>query len=221
MSRSIISPSTHAAGALGLSATRLLVAAVHDLARRGLVGLAEAQADVRVVAEVTEPGELERRFTETAPDVVLVDFDGPELRDAAARLLEQNPTAVLLALGHHEGDEEIRRALEMGARGYLSKRLPAGEIFASVRSARRRKLSLPAPLMRALAERAGEPRLTTREREVLGLLADGRSNACIATALGIAAGTVKVHIKAILGKMGAADRTEAAVMAFRRGFVRT
>jgi DNA-binding NarL/FixJ family response regulator len=226
MSGSIIMPAPAVAAATdapittAVAPTRVLIAAAHELARTGLAAMAAAQGDMTVVAAIGDPRELELRFEQERPDAVLIDFDTPEHREAAAALLRKHPTAVLVALGHHEGDEEIRRALEIGVRGYLPKRLPAKEIFTGVRTALRRKLSLPGALVQTLAERSGEPRLTTREQQVLALVADGRSNACIATALGITTGTVKVHIKAILGKLGAADRTEATVMAFRRGFVR-
>jgi DNA-binding NarL/FixJ family response regulator len=203
-----------------LPTTRLLIAAAHELSRSGLAAMAIAQGDMVVVGQIEAAHELEPRFLEQQPDVVLIDFDAPELREAAAALLARHPGAVSLAIGHHEGDEEIRRALDIGVRAYLPKRLPAREIFAGVRTALRRKLSSPRALLRTQSERGGEPRLTTREQQVLTLVADGRSNACISTALGITTGTVKVHIKAILGKLGAADRTEATAMAFRRGFVR-
>jgi DNA-binding NarL/FixJ family response regulator len=204
---------------LDMPITRLAIAAAHELARSGLVAMATGQSDMVVVAEIADAAELERIVEQHRPDAVLVDFDTPEHRAAAAQLLRNWPETIVVAVGHQESDEEIRRALDTGVRGYLPKRLPAKEIFGGLRKALRRKLGLPRALVQRLSDGTDEPQLTTRECQVLELLADGRSNACIADTLGITVGTVKNHLKALLAKLGATDRTEATAMAFRRGFV--
>jgi DNA-binding NarL/FixJ family response regulator len=203
-----------------LARIRIVVSAAHDLTRLGLAAMAGGRSDMTVVAEVEDAASLRAVFTRERPDLVIVDFDVRLHRDAAVALVAAVPGAIVLAIGTHEGDEEIRRALEAGMRGYLPKSLSAREIAGGVRRALERKVSLPVSVMQTLTERAGEPKLTLRQREVLDLLAEGRNNASIAAALEIATGTVKVHVKAILGKLGAADRTEATAIAFRRGFVR-
>ena len=135
-------------------------------------------------------------------------------------LLERAPGLRVVALGQHDGDEEIYRVLEAGACGYLFKNAPVGEILAAIRNARPDRLYVSAHARQRLAERRRWPDLTNREREVLALLAEGRSNATIAAVLGITHGTVKLHVRAILAKLGVEDRSQAALVALRRGFAR-
>jgi two-component system NarL family response regulator len=157
-----------------------------------------------------------------SPDTILIDpaltgVDGPT---AVRLLLERAPGIRIVALGQHDGDEEIYRILEAGACGYLFKNAPVREIVVALREARAGR-SCVSPLARErLAQRGQWPDLTPREREVLTLIAEGRCNATIAAVLDITHGTVKLHVRSILAKLGAEDRSQAALVALQRGFAR-
>jgi DNA-binding NarL/FixJ family response regulator len=157
-----------------------------------------------------------------SPDTVLINseltsVDGPT---AVRLLLERAPDLGIVALGQHGGDEEIHQILEAGARGYLLKTALVREIVSAIRDARAGRTFVSPQARQRLEGRRRWPDLTAREREVLALLAEGCSNATIASVLEIAHGTVKLHVRAILAKLGVEDRSQAALAALRRGFAR-
>lgn len=202
-------------------AIRLLVADEHPLIRLGLRALAGASPDIRVIGEAGSSAEVVQLFRQLRPNVCLLDV-AMERRagmQATQQILREAPDARLIGLASYEGDEDIHQTLQSGMRGYLSKRATAADTEAAIRTVHAGHKWLPPLVLERLAQRVGQRPLTRREREVLALIAEGQCNATIAARLQIATGTVKIHVKAILAKLGADDRTEAAAMALRRGFV--
>ena len=201
---------------------RLIVIEEHPVTRIGLLSVLNAERDMMVLGAAADLADALEMIDRWAPDTILIDpeltsVDGPT---AVRFLRERAPGVRIVALGRHEGDEEIYRILEAGACGYLFKNAPVREIVTALRNARAGR-SCVSPQARArLAERERWPDLTPREREVLTLLAEGRSNATIAAVLDITHGTVKLHVRSILAKLGVEDRSQAALVALRRGFAR-
>ncbi|HEV3455674.1 MAG TPA: response regulator transcription factor [Thermoanaerobaculia bacterium] len=189
--------------------------------REGLVSIINRQPDMAVVAAATDGRQAIELFRAVRPDVAVIELrlpvvDGPH---AIRVILAEHPASRIVVLTRHDGDADIRSALEAGARGYLLKSMGPGELIQAMRSvlAGHRWIA-PAAAVR-LSEHIGETALTKREIEVLRLVVEGRSNKRLAAALGITEGTVKAHINRILSKMQVGDRTEAATQAIRRGIV--
>lgn len=201
--------------------TRILVVDDHAVVREGLVSLLRRQGDFEVVAEAADGASAVRLFRQHQPDVVVLDMRLPDLNGAevTAAIRADFPAARLLVLSSFDGDEDIYRALQAGARGYLLKDSTREELLAAVRAVAAGQRRIPGPVAERLAERVEGSELTGRELAVLRQIVGGRSNKQIATALAISEGTVKTHVKSILGKLGVDDRTEAAVVALRRGLV--
>lgn len=215
---------TYDPGALSLRRPDLIRVAVVDdaeLTRLGLRAMASVASDMTLVGEAATASEalaVSRRF---GPDVVLVavdadGFDGPGL---IRQLGQACPEVGIVAMSSTDGDEPVHQAARAGAKGFVLTSMPVAEIAAGIRAVSAGRRSFPAIALERLAERQGQRELTPRERQVLVLLAEGWGNAKIAANLNIAAGTVKIHVRAILAKLGADDRTEAAAFAWRRGFV--
>lgn len=201
--------------------TRILVVDDHAVVREGLVSLLQRYGDLQVVAEAADGASAIRLYRQHRPDVVVLDMRLPDASGAevTAAIRADFPQARLLILSSFDGDEEIYRALQAGARGYLLKDSTREELLAAIRAVAAGQRRIPAPVAERLAERVEGAELTARELAVLRQIVSGRSNKQIATALAITEGTVKTHVKSILAKLEVADRTEAAVMALRRGLV--
>ena len=199
----------------------LLAADDHPLLRRGLGALIGAEADMEMVAEAANGAEALALYRAHRPDVVLMDLRMPVLSGLSAikAILAEFPDAKIIALTTYEGDEDIHRALSAGAKGYLLKDMLRAELLQVIRRVHGGHRSIPAVIAARLAEHVPRVELTPRELEVLGLMAKGLSNREIATALGRAESTMKVHVKNVLEKLGANDRTEAVTTAIRRGFL--
>jgi two-component system NarL family response regulator len=205
-----------------LEPVRLIVIEEHPLTRIGLLSVLNAERDMTVLGAAADLSAALMMIERLSPDTVLLDpdltsIDGPT---AVRFLLERAPHVRVVALGQHDGDEEIYRILEAGACGYLFKNDPVSDIVAALRDARAGRSFVSPHARERLAERHRWPDLTPREREVLALLAEGRCNATIAAVLDIKHGTVKLHVRSILAKLGVEDRSQAALMALRRGFAR-
>jgi DNA-binding NarL/FixJ family response regulator len=200
---------------------RVLVIDDHPFVRVGVRTIINDAAGMRAIAEAASAAEAEALFREQRPDVTLVDLRLPDMggADLIARLRADFPDAVFIVLTTYDGDEDIHRAIKAGAVGYLLKDMSGPELVDAIRSARSGTLNLPPALARRLAERPARE-LSSREREVLEMIVEGRSNREIATSMGISESTVKAHVAAILNKLGVSDRTEAATQAVRRGIVR-
>jgi len=201
---------------------RVIVIEEHPITRIGLLSVLNAERDMMVLGAAADLADAAGMIARWSPDTILIDpeltsVDGPT---AVRFLLERAPGLRIVALGQHDGDEEIYRILEAGACGYLFKTAPAREIVAALRDARAGRSCVSPHARERLAERRRWPDLTPRERQVLTLLAEGRCNATIAAVLDITHGTVKLHVRSILAKLGVEDRSQAALMALRRGFAR-
>jgi DNA-binding NarL/FixJ family response regulator len=201
---------------------RILAVDDHPLMREGIAAMIKSQEDMLLVAEAGAGRDAIKRFREHQPDVTLMDIRLPDMSgiDTLIAIRSEFPTARILMLTTFEGDVEIQRALQAGARGYLLKSMPPGELLAGIRDVHAGRKRIPPEVAAQLAEHLGEETLTARELEVLQELAGGSRNRDIAGRLFISEETVKVHIKHILEKLGAQDRTAAVAIALRRGIIR-
>ena len=177
---------------------------------------------MEVVAEASNGEEAIERYREFRPDIVLMDLSMPVMDGVAATraILDEWPDARIIVLTTYDGDENIHRALEAGARGYLLKDMLVDQLAQVIRAVFLGGAGVPRAVAAKLAEYAPRVSLTPRETEVLSLVAKGLSNAEVAERIGRAEGTVKVHLKNILQKLGVDDRTDAVTTAMRRGFIR-
>lgn len=200
----------------------ILTADDHPLIREGLAAVLRAQSRLQVVAEAANGEEAIEAYTRLHPDIVLMDLRMPVMDGLTATraILAEDPNARIIVLTTYDGDEDIHRALAAGARGYLLKDMMRTELLRVIEAVYRGQRGIPAPVAARLAEHTPRVGLTPRELEVLRLVADGLSNAQIAQRIGRTEGTVKVHLKNILQKLDANDRTEAVTTALRRGFIR-
>jgi DNA-binding NarL/FixJ family response regulator len=174
-----------------------------------------------VVAEASNGRDALAEFRKHRPDVTLMDLRLPDMNgiEALAAIRAEFPEARVVMLTTSEGDVEIHRALQAGARGYLLKSMPPSDLVEVIRQVHAGKKRIPPEVAAQLAEHLGEETLTTREIEVLEHLAGGNRNRDIAEKLFISEETVKVHVKHVMEKLGASDRTEAVAIALRRGII--
>ncbi len=200
---------------------RILVVDDHTVVRQGLVALLNTVPDLTVVAEASDGHEAVEAHRRHKPDITLMDLRLPKLggADAISLIRQESPGARIIVLTTFDGDEDIFRALQAGAKGYLLKGTDADELTAAIRSVYAGKSKIPAFVAEKLAERMGGPAITTRELEVLKRIVAGRSNKEIASDLHISEATVKTHINSLLSKLNVSDRTQAATTALQRGIV--
>lgn len=203
---------------------RIVIADDHPVVREGLAAILSTQPDFTVVGEAAGGDELLARAAALRPEVALVDLEMPGLDGVAAirRLPEVAPETRALVLTAFDSDERIIGALQAGARGYLLKGAPRAQIFEAVRAVAAGGSLLQPTVAARLAARVARPAppsLTPREREVLLLVAQGRSNKEIAAALGVVERTVKFHLSAAMARLGAANRTEAVTLAAQHGLI--
>jgi DNA-binding NarL/FixJ family response regulator len=199
----------------------ILSADDHPLIRSGLRAIVSDEPDMQVVAEASNGEEALEAYREHRPDIVLMDLRMPVMSGLAAikAIIAEFPDARILALTTYEGDEDIYRALEAGARGYLLKDMLKNELLTLVRAAHAGQRAIPPNVAARLAEYTPRIELTPRETEILNLVAKGFSNPEIGSLIGRTEGTVKVHLKNILQKLEVDDRTEAVTTAIRRGII--
>jgi len=200
---------------------RVLCVDDHPLLREGIAAIINNQPDMLLAAEATNGAEAIQKFREHQPDVTLMDLRLPDISgiDAMIAIRSEFPEARIVMLTTFEGDVEIQRSLEVGARGYLLKSMPPKDLVEAIRQVHGGKKRIPPELAAQLAEHLGDEALTDREVEVLRHIAGGNRNRDIADRLFISEETVKVHIKHIMEKLGAADRTQAVAIAVRRGII--
>lgn len=200
---------------------RVLIADDHDIVRGGLATIVNFQSDMTVVGEAANGTEAVELFDLSAPDVTLMDLRMPKMDGVAAinAIRARYPKAGIIVLTTFDGDEDIFRALKAGARGYLLKDAGRNQLFAAIRFVSRGDRFVPADIASKLAERIGGNELTARELEVLRGIIEGLANKEIAAHLGIAEGTVKIHLNNIFSKLNVTDRTQAALTAIRRGIL--
>jgi len=193
----------------------------HPLLPEGVATLINNEPDMTMVAEAASGLEAVQGFREHKPDVTLMDLRLPDMSgiDAMMAILCEFPEARIVMLTTFEGDVEIQRALAAGARGYLLKSMPPSELLDVIRQVHAGKKRIPPEVASQLAEHMGDELLTQREIEVLRAVADGNRNRDIAEKLFISEETVKVHIKHIMEKLHASDRTDAVAIGVRRGII--
>ena len=200
---------------------RIMIVEDHSIVRQGLVALLRTVPDFVIVAEAGDGRKAIELYRKHQPDVTLMDLRLPQMNgvEAIGRIRIDYPNARIIVLTTFDGDEDIYRALQAGARGYLLKGMTSDELVEAIRSVYAGKSRIPALVAERLAERMGAPVLTARETEVLHLIVGGNSNKEIAAALYISEATVKTHINSLLSKLGVTDRTQAATTALQRGIV--
>ena len=193
----------------------------HPLLREGIAALVNNQPDMVIAGEASTGGEALQLFKELRPDVTLLDLRLPDMSgiDILIALRSEFPDARVIMLTTFEGDVEIHRALQAGARGYLLKNMPPAELLDVIRQVHAGKKRIPPAIASQLAEHMSDETLTEREVEVLREVAGGNKNREIANRLFISEETVKVHIKHIMEKLGASDRTQAVTIGVRRGII--
>lgn len=200
---------------------RILVADDHFIVRSGLVSLINAEADMHVVAEAVDGAQAVELYREHQPDLALMDLRMPvKSGDQAIEIIRQEfPDARILVLTAFSGDEDIHRALNAGAQGYVLKSSAGDGLGQAIRAVAGGKKWIPRDVATRLAMRNTFEELTTRELEVLREIAKGKANKEIASILSISEHTVKDHLKSILGKLHVSVRTEAVTAAVQRGII--
>lgn len=193
----------------------------HPLLREGIGALVNNQPDMEMIGEASTGGEAIQLFKQHRPDVTLLDLRLPDMSgiDTLIAIRTEFPDARIIMLTTFEGDVEIQRALRAGARGYLLKNMPPSELVDVIRQVHAGKKRIPAAIASQIAEHMSDETLTEREIEVLREVAGGNRNRHIAEKLFISEETVKVHVKHIMEKLGAADRTQAVAIGVRRGII--
>jgi DNA-binding NarL/FixJ family response regulator len=201
----------------------ILILAVddHPLVREGIATFIAGQTDMRLVAEASNGREAIHQFREHRPDVTLMDLQMPEMNglDAIIAIRNEFSEARIIVLTTYRGDIQVLRALKAGARAYLLKGLLRKELLETIRAVHAGEKRIPPEIALQLAEHVVDDTLTLREIDVLRLLAGGNANKLIADQLSITEDTVKGHVKNILSKLGANDRTHAVTIALKRGII--
>ena len=200
---------------------RILSVDDHPLLREGIASLIEDQADMEIVAEASNGREALELFRAHRPDITLMDLQMPEMCgiDAIIAIRAEFPEARLIILTTHAGDVQVSRGLKAGARAYLLKGLLRKELLETVRAVHAGQKRLSPEIAAEIAEHAAAETLTPREVDVLRLVASGNANKEIAVRLSLTEETVKSHIRSILSKLGANDRTHAVTIGHKRGII--
>ena len=200
---------------------RVLTVDDHPLMREGIAAVLEGQPDMTVAGEASNGAEALERYRALKPDVTLMDLQMPEMNgiDAIRAIRREFPEARIIVLTTYDGDILASRALRAGAAGYLLKSMLRRDLVDTIRVVHSGGLHIPPEIAQSLAEHRGDDLLTEREIDVLQLVAAGRSNKAVADELSISEETVKSHMKSILGKLSANDRTHAVMIAMKRGIL--
>jgi two-component system NarL family response regulator len=200
---------------------RILVVDDHHVVRQGLVALLNIMPDIAVVGQAGDGDEAIRLYRTLKPDITLMDLQLPGLSgvEAIRRIRTEDSAARFIVLTTFDGDEDIYRALEAGARAYLLKGMTVEELTSAIKAVHAGKTRISPAIAEKLAGRMSSQALTVREQDVLERIVAGRSNKEIASDLNISEATVKTHINSLLGKLGVGDRTHAATVALQRGIV--
>jgi DNA-binding NarL/FixJ family response regulator len=200
---------------------RILTVDDHPLLREGIAAVIEGQADMTLVAEATNGNEAVESFRQHRPDVALMDLRMPDMNgiEAIRAIRTEFPAARIVVLTTYAGDVQALDALKAGASGYLLKSMLRKDLLDTIRTVHAGKRRVPPEIATKIAEHAADDALTEREVDVLRRVGSGNSNKQIAAQLEITEGTVKAHMKSILPKLGARDRTHAVMIAVKRGIL--
>jgi len=200
---------------------RVMIVEDHLIARKGLGAIINAQRDMFVVGEATDGQEAIALYRKHLPDVTLMDMRLPRMTgvEAVSAIRADFPSARFVVLSTFGGDEDIHRAMMAGVQAYLTKDVLGDDLTKAIRAVHSGRTYFPPSITAAIHARASHSELTKRELEILRLIIQGLSNKQIAYTVGIATYTVNNHVKSILGKLGASDRTQAAISAIARGIV--
>lgn len=200
---------------------RILTVDDHPLLREGVAALVASQSDMEVVGEAANGLEAVKEFRKHRPDITLMDLVMPEMNgvDATIAIRSEFPDARIIVLTTYVGDVQVLRALRAGARGYLLKGLLRKELLETLRAVHAGQKRIPPEVAAQLADHTGDEELSTRQIEILRLIAGGNANKEIANQLSITEETVKGHVKNILSKLRANDRTHAVTIGLKRGII--
>jgi DNA-binding NarL/FixJ family response regulator len=200
---------------------RVLIVEDHHVVRQGLVALLNVVDGLEVVGEAADGVEAIAQFRKHQPAITLIDLRLPRLSgvEVIERIRTETPQARFIVLTTYDGDEDIYRALQAGARAYLLKGMTSEELIATIRAVHAGRSYIPPAIAEKLAERMGTQELTPREFDVLEQIVHGKSNKDIAVELEISEATVKTHVNSLLSKLGVTDRTQATMAAIQRGIV--
>jgi DNA-binding NarL/FixJ family response regulator len=200
---------------------RILTVDDHQLLREGIAAVLESQEDMTLIAQASNGHEAVESFRRLRPDVTLMDLRMPDMSgiQAIMAIRAEFPDARIIVLTTYAGDAQAAAALKAGAAGYLLKNLVRKELLETIRAVHSGKRRVPPEIATEIAEHVADDELTGREIEVLRRVAAGKSNKLIAAELDIAEGTVKTHMKSILPKLDASDRTHAVMIALKRGIL--
>lgn len=217
----IMSVSLEPSASVSSMPIRVLIAEDHFITRIGIETIVGAQPDMIVIGGAINGAQALSLYREHLPDLVLMDMYMPsDGFSAVAAIRADFPDARIIALSTFAADEDIRRAMNAGAQTYLTKDVLHDELIAAIRTVHAGEKYYFGPVEAALAAQTAHPELSKRETEVLGLVAQGLSNKLIAFELGIAEYTINNHVKSILKKLAARDRTAAVTIALQRGIIR-
>jgi len=206
---------------MSASSIRVLCVDDHVLIREGMTAVINREKDMKVVGEASSGREGIDQFRSLRPDVCLVDLRLPDMTGIAVveTIRREDRNARILVVSSFEGDAEIQGALTAGAWGYVLKGMPRDTLLVAIRKVHRGQKAIPAEIAVKLAEHASDEALTSREVEILNVVATGARNKEVAASLGISEETVKAHIRNIIAKLRAEDRTGAVTEAIKRGIV--
>jgi DNA-binding NarL/FixJ family response regulator len=205
----------------GSTSIRILSVDDHPLFRSGIAALLAGHPDMKLVGEASNGREAIQQFREQRPDITLMDLQMPEMNglDALIAIRSEFPEARIIVLTTYKGDVQVLRAMKAGARAYLLKSLLDKELLSTIRAVHAGKKTLSAEASDELAEHSLDEALTPAEVDVLKLIAEGNANKQIAARLSVTEETVKGRVKNILSKLGANDRTHAAMIGVKRGII--
>jgi two-component system NarL family response regulator len=200
---------------------RIMIADDHAIVRQGLATIVDRDPEMTVIAQAEDGQQAIALFREHQPDITLMDLRMPQIDgvEAITAICAEFKQARIMVLTTYDGDEDIYRGLQSGAAGYLLKDAKPNELLNAIRTIHSGQKYVPLKVGAKLVQRMSNPELSARELEVLRLMAQGMSNLEIGTALNISESTVKSHVNRILSKLGVSDRTQAVIIAIKRGIV--
>lgn len=205
-----------------LNPIRILLCDDHPMIRVALRSTISMEPNMSVVGEATNGSEAILMFQKYSPDVILMDINMPMMDglEAMVNILDEYPDARFILLTNYDSEEDIYRGLEAGAMGYIIKDTPQNTLISAIQSVYNGKRTISPDLAQKLSQRKTYPRLSPREMDIIRLMKEGESNQVISMHLNITESTVKSHVKNILFKLGANDRTQAVTKALQRGILR-